>query len=269
MEVIENDTHPYSKEVAISKPKVTNKLIDYHLETRLGIPYARNRCIQVARNKGATHIAFVDDDETFSLNWLVNIWDYYRSCTNSTAVQGKVIPIFPDNTPNYMKQFFQPKEKSTGDTLHMCATNNVLVPLPFIVESSLTFDESSPLSMGEDSKFFREAKDKGLNLLYCSEALVYEKIPNSRANVLWLSKRYFNIGVSLSNHEQTNESPPSIYLIKSVLAITGRSCKSALQLLFGKKEKSLKTWLKACGRAGKLYGTLGLKAEPYKNIQGH
>ena len=270
LDIVENDTSQTVAPIVDAIEKCELHPINYHLETKLGIPCARNRCLTIAMKKKATHIAFVDDDETFSQDWLTTIWAYYCTHNPSTAIQGRVIPIFPDNTKAYIREFFQPKPKKTGDELVMCATNNVIVPIQPLIDHSITFDESAPFSMGEDSKFFRLAKAKGIQLVYCSEAIIYENIPSNRAKLMWLSRRHFLIGINLSVHKGPQTAAQlANSTITSVPKMLIRLTKVLLQLAFSQREKAIKNWLKICKSTGQLLGQFGLKESSYKKTDGY
>lgn len=268
--IVENDTSNFCEDLVKNESTLPDQKIYYQWEPNLGIPFARNACLNWALKQQQTHIAFVDDDEFFDELWLREIWNYYISQPPLCAIQGKVIPVFPEGTRQYLQSFYQPNLGSTGTLLEMCATNNVLVPLSFIADKKLQFDTTSPLEGGSDSIFFREAKSLGLSLIYCSNAIVYEEIPRSRATIKWLSKRHFRIGIGAAKR---NAKPSGLsrikFMIFSLPTLVLRTLKALLQLAFIRKEKALKNWLKVCNRTGQIFGSLGLHVKSYKKIDGY
>lgn len=266
--VVENDTQANAKHLVLEHKKHFKVIYDW--EPRLGIPLARNKCVEIAINQKATHIVFIDDDEWLPKDWLVKLWGYYLEQNPNTVVQGSVTPIFPPNTPEYFKPFFQPKEKPTGTQLHMCATNNVLVPIQLFTEYKLRFDESRPLAGGTDSKLFRQARALGIELIYTSEAQVYEDIPVERVSYKWISKRHFRIGLTIGEHKKLEG--PTRWIQHCTTKVTNTSwrfIKSAFYLAKGNKSKHMKSWIKGCRSLGELLGPLGFKVDSYKEVQGN
>lgn len=268
--VVENDTKQTILGSLDKLTKEQKKDIHYYWEKKLGIPIARNKCVSIAKQIGATHIIFVDDDEWLPKDWLIKLWNYYKLQPSDSVIQGPAIPQFPTDSPKYFEQFFAPRKLSTGDKLHMCATNNVLVPLPILQEHNLAFDETYPLAGGTDSKLFRQAKALGVDLIYCSEAYVYEEITTDRLTYSWLSKRHFRVGLTIGEHKHfKNRLQMLTFCSKKLLDGIWRSLKSGYYFAFGRKEKHAKTWIKACRSFGEMAGPLGIKVNSYQKTQGH
>lgn len=268
--VVENDTEKKSYSLVCEKQAQSKNLkIFYSWEPRLGIPIARNHCLDFAKKMGATHIAFVDDDEWFPEDWLQNIWSYYKTTPPATVIQGPVIPVFQAGTSEHLKQFFYPKQRKTGQQLHMCATNNVLVPFSIFSKHDLRFDETHPMAGGTDSKLFRAARAKGVDLVFCSDAHVYEEIPKERATYKWLTKRHFRVGLTIGEHTEFNTKLYiPIYIASRIRDTAWRSIKTAYYCARGNKTKQAKSWIKACRSAGELLGPVGVRVDSYNKIQG-
>ena len=266
LEVIENDNAQHCKAIV---EQFSANSVHYHHEPRLGIPFARNRSVQAAIDKNADYLAFVDDDEWFTESWLTELWTYASSQPQGTVIQGSVVSVLPEGTPEYFLPFFQRKELETGSELHMCRTNNVLVPVSVFKEHQLKFDESRPFAGGTDSKLFREAKALGVPLIYCAEAVVFENVPLERLSYRWLSKRYFRVGLTMGEHlDIGSQSARVLHTIKKTAAFLKYSLKSTLYLALQKKQKHLKSWLKGCQKLGEGLGPWGVKVDSYRNVQG-
>lgn len=267
--IVENDQTPSVEQIIIAKQQRSNYRFIYQLETRLGIPVARNRCVAISLAEGASHIAFVDDDEVLPPDWLLNIWSYYKTQSRDSVIQGPVIPVFDKSAPEHLKSFFGSKPHDTGTALHMCATNNVLVPMTLFQDLGLRFDESRPLAGGTDSKLFRQAKARGMPLVFCAEAPVLEEIPGDRTTLGWLTKRHFRVGLTIGEHREFPNALSRLgYIALKLRDILWRGIKAVIYQLSGKKYKFVKTWLKVCRSAGELLGPAGIKVDSYKSIQG-
>ena len=269
LEVVENNELPEVEDLVIARSRQTNKKIFYHFESRVGIPVARNRCIDVAIEKAADYIAFVDDDEWLFDDWLLKIWEFCGQIDSDAVVQGAVIAKLPDGTPNYMLNFFQPKIKVTGTSLHVCATNNVLVPVSVVREYGLRFDESRPLAGGTDAKLFRYAYSLGVKMYYCAEARVCEEIHSERITYAWMSKRYFRVGLSVGAHRQMDSLGAWMHHVFSLAYRALVYCLKAIvyYVLFNKR-KHMHSWLKCCRMVGELLGPFGVNVDSYRRING-
>jgi succinoglycan biosynthesis protein ExoM len=267
--VMENNSKPEAEDLVRQKNILEEKPVYYYIESRLGIPIARNKCIDAAFSLGADFIAFVDDDEWLSEDWLQTMWSFCQKTQLGSVIQGPVISVMPLDAPKYMADFFQRKMHSTGTIIDVCATNNVLVPMAIILEHSLRFDESIPFAGGTDSKFFRMARSKGVRLVYCAESIVYEDIDSKRITFRWLSRRYFVTGLSIGAHRKTN-SRVRFFGRFFLLAIRAawQLVKSLFHTIVFNRRRSMECWLGVCRLTGEILGPFNVKIESYRAVDG-
>ena len=242
--------------------------IYYHCESKRGIPCARNRAVEETHHLGSDYLVFIDDDEWVEPLWLDILYAYCQNQGGNVVVSGDVISELPEETPEYIGDFFHKRQWITGTQLDRCATNNVLIPIFVTKKLGLRFDESNPLAGGEDIRFFCEATKLGVVIMKCAEALVHESVPESRVTLRWLSKRRFTEGIILAwRKRQKGCSRLSIVTFSSLRLIIAlfAVCKKSLT---GNKLKRNKRWLKACSSLGALYGVFGLSVDSYKNVDG-
>ena len=269
LEIVENDTSPRVESMIRSLPPVTDRPVCYHFEPRLGIPFARNRCIAIAVTRGASHIAFIDDDEWFTDHWLETIWRYSEQQQHQAVIQGTVLSALDGDIPSYFQSFFQRSIPATGSTRNMCITNNLLVPMTVFVEHPFRFDESRPFAGGTDSKLFRQLHQHGVALINCAEAIMYERVTADRANYRWLTKRYFRIGLTLGEHRDASGSLTKLrFCTKRLLSAAKHALKAVLYLVSGRPQKRLKSWLKAAKTAGVALGIYHVHVDAYRHIEG-
>ncbi len=270
LEVVENDQQQHMQGL-VTSAGTTSHPAYYHHQPKLGIPCARNTSIHAALDRQASHIAFVDDDERFDPDWLVNIWAYLNSQTEETVVHGAVYSVLPPSVPKYYEAFFQRQIEPTDTELDFCRTNNVILPLTVLTRHGLWFDESKPLAGGTDSKLFRAAHALGVPIKSCAEAVIYEDIPLERANVRWLSHRNFRIGLTMGEQASQGADANQVthFLRQSGKATSCLTKYLARTLLLQRKEKNIRYWFKACKTIGCGLGSLGVKVDAYKNVQGH
>ena len=71
--VVDNDTNESAKPLC---EKFSN--IRYTVAHKKGFASVRNKALEESIKLGATHIAFIDDDEIADENWLINHVDFYN-----------------------------------------------------------------------------------------------------------------------------------------------------------------------------------------------
>lgn len=266
--VLENHTAADNKSLVESYATNTGRPIVYAWEPKLGIPIARNRCLDIAREIDASHIAFVDDDEWFDPAWLRNIWHFYRSQPDDTVVQGVVTSRLNDRVADYYLPFFQREVPITGSERSTCRTGNVLVPLSVITRHGLRFDESRPLAGGTDTQLFHEAHDKGVRQVNCAEAVVFEEVLAERATRGWLMKRNFRIGLTMgSHHPYKNNRQKITSAIRRCLAATSNLVRGSFYLLINDRSRHLAQWNKAAKKLGHVLGAFGLRVDSYHKVE--
>lgn len=193
--VCDNDAEASAREVVDSfRPKLSFP-IEYLVEGNRGIVFARNRILDEALQVSATYVAFFDDDETIEPDWLVALLQCMEEF-NADVVNGKVVFLWPEEVNlhvrlrNMLQRMHFPQ---TGEQQHGSGTGNVLFKTDWIREGH-RFHPELNLRGGSDQLFFQQLNDKGARIVWCNEALAYEKVPLSRANREWLLKRRYRYG---------------------------------------------------------------------------
>lgn len=168
--------------------------IKYVIESERGISHARNRALDLVQ---ANYIAFVDDDEYVTPDWLqvmlINLIKY-----NADAVFGPVQKVLPYSASSwaYELSIFKRNSKPTGTFVNHGPTSNVLFKTETIKKLHLRFDPSFSLTGGGDSDFFYRMYLHGNTLVWCDEAVIYEEVPKERLNKKWILRRSFRGGQS-------------------------------------------------------------------------
>ena len=268
--VIDNDPQQLARPVVDELSAAAPVAIHYVHEPRRGIPVARNKALDFAREYHADYLVFIDDDEEVESDWLTELVAYAESKGGQAVIHGRVISEFPADAPRHLMAFFATKKlKPTGQLLTSCATDNVLIPLRPVFEHGLRFDESRPLAGGTDTIFFCAAHDLGIEIFSCTEAVVRETVPLGRITTRWLSKRKFRAGVDMGQRRIRNGRSLAASAITSILQIILGLLSSGLLLLLIRRHLATKEWLKVCRCAGIVYGSLGYRVDAYKSIEGH
>ncbi|MEM6733218.1 MAG: glycosyltransferase, partial [Myxococcota bacterium] len=188
--VVDNDSQQSAKALC-------EKLsVDYVHEPRTGIPFARNRAI--ASLSPHEDLAFIDDDEEAEPRWLselIRTRDVYRA----DAVGGPVISLFTSPPPSWVVQgrVFERPRRPTGSIVSAVYTGNMLVTSRVLRELSRPFFcERMALTGGSDGHFAKRLAVGGYTMVWCDEAICYERVAPTRINLAWLLRRSYRIGLN-------------------------------------------------------------------------
>ena len=197
--VIDNDKEKSSEKIALQFCKILP--IHYVTEANKGLSNARNRAIKESMNYGASHIAFIDDDEIADINWLVNHIEFYQKFEDIYISSGPTYKKFENDYPSYIINnpvFATHSSKKLGVYKKTCASGNVFFPLNIIKDSNIYFSEDFNFSGSEDTDFFSRLNDEGYNIGWNYNAVNFELVNDERANIKWILNRAFHNGYSVS-----------------------------------------------------------------------
>ncbi len=191
--IVDNDSSGSVSVILEELRKTVDFEIHYAIEPRQGIPYARNKILDIVKDLHIDHLAFIDDDEKADYMWFYNLWSNYI-LWGCDVVVGFVVTEYPDNTPKWIKEsgIYQRKQNSHGLVLYTGASGNVLLNLKKLsIDWGLRFDESFGLRGGSDSDFFIRAYNRGAVIKWVADAVVYEPLESNRMKLSYFLKRLF------------------------------------------------------------------------------
>lgn len=261
--VIDNDSAGSAEPVVVEMKALMPFPLRYCIEARRGIPCARNRAIVEALAAEADFLVYVDDDEWVEVDWLEQLYNYALS-QEGAVICGRVTADVPKGTRAVMAEFFERKIYKTGTRRAYCATNNVLVPIAVVRDLNLRFDESRPLAGGEDTLFFTEASARGVEILYCAEAVVHEVIPKERISLRWQSRRKFAAGTTQAVQKRACGRRRMDVILSGAAQLVGAAASVPLYLAVGQRDNSYRSWLKVCRSAGLIGGAIGVRSDFYR-----
>ncbi len=201
--IADNEGSEEAKEVCEAFRRDCEIPLTYVHEPRRGIPQARNACLdQLAPS--TDFFAMIDDDEIPEPDWLEQLL-IAQATTGADVVQGRVVPEFPPDVPEWIKQggFFgvprndlygNPQAWTDGQVLDKAATNNVLVRWPPVRALALRFDERLALTGGSDTLFFCHMSRAGLTIAYAGYAEVRDHLPANRLCLAYLLRGQYRRG---------------------------------------------------------------------------
>jgi len=191
------------------------------------ISVARNACVDTA---DADFIAFVDDDETVSENWLHYLIDVAIG-QDVGVVLGPVHAAYDEVAPSWMQRgdFHSTAPVVVGDEIVTGYTCNVLIRWSGATKAQ-RFDLALGRSGGEDTTFFYRLHDLGVKFAVAPEAIVNEPVPPSRATLAWLLHRRFRSGQTYGARLLEERQPLSRALVLAGAKIAYCLAASAITL---------------------------------------
>lgn len=198
--VIENDaiqpTKPIvdSLNVGVFEPKNIDLIYDF--EAKRGIPFARNKALEVCCKVAPDYVLMIDDDEIAPANWIECHLQFMEEF-QADIIRGQVYPVYDVSTPFAVKM--APKMKNHGKLLKTCATGNVFFKFFIIDPKGLNLKFDNRFSQGhEDTEFFERAYKFGMRIINNEKSIVTETVPESRTKYSRFFMRNLQYGAVIS-----------------------------------------------------------------------
>lgn len=268
--VVDNDADGSARAVCEDARTWLDLPLVYRIEKRRGIPQARNAAVAAAQGR-ADALAFIDDDEVPSPQWLAELLRVQAE-TGADAVAGPCEPVFEDPVPRWVERgrFFERPRHATGARIDYAFTHNVLVRTAALAALDLLFDERMALSGGSDGELFRRLAARGHPIVWADEAVVFEWVPRSRANARWILERAFRVGASsafVDRHHRESPVSPARLLAHGGWCLAKAATLLPVGALRGRAGAVAALRLAAFG-AGRLGGLAGIHREEYRVVHG-
>ena len=268
--VVDNDAGSSRGVVDGARPRLPFRVI-YDVEETRGISFARNRAVSLALREGARFVAFVDDDEVVSPEWLGEMLAVQQAYA-ADIVSGPVAPRFDDGVPRWIirGRFFERPRFQTGTLRKVGATNNCLIARQLLEGRHEPFDARFATGGGSDMHFFKQVAREGGKIVWADRALVEEWVPRSRARVGWLLQRAYRGGNAFTLSERILD-PPGRWLAPRIIKGLARTAQGVLlavpSMLLG-RAAAVRALQKAAIGAGTLAGVLGVRYQEYRALHG-
>lgn len=192
--VVDNDEKPSARERTTTAAENMSVPVRYLHVPGANISIARNACLE---NTQAEWLAFLDDDETVEVNWLLELLKRQKE-TGADAVFGHSVADYEPDAPEWIQagDFHSQFAQVRGGVVETGHTCNALVRWTNTPWQGERFDLERGRSGGEDTAFFFRLRDHGAHFAIADRALVHEPVSEERMKLAWLTKRRFRIGQS-------------------------------------------------------------------------
>lgn len=232
--IVDNDSEKSAEEITKKFKESLN--IHYVVQSQKGLANVRNKALETAIELGATHLAFVDDDEIVDANWLMAHVDLYNRFENIYISNGPVYSKFENKYPNYITNnniFKAYSNKKLGKIKTTCPSNNVFLPLNIIKENNIYFSQEFNSSGGEDTDFFTRLTLAGFNIGWNYNAIIYEIVDNNRTNLKWILHRAFYNGSTSAYLKIKNNKNLSLYIMSKSINLLFNSVLAVFSICLG------------------------------------
>jgi succinoglycan biosynthesis protein ExoM len=165
--------------------------LHYHNYPIKGLVNVRNELIRRALEYCPDFLAFIDDDEFASTDWLNELIKTLVTNHANLAV-GPVRPVFEKEVSNSIAHWFTQKSHPNQCNVEFIQTGNMIVRAQFLLDNPMMrFDQRFNTTGAEDSYFGVMALKMGVKIWWAQNAKAYETIPEKRATISWLLKRNY------------------------------------------------------------------------------
>jgi succinoglycan biosynthesis protein ExoM len=268
--VVDNDAAQSARPVCEAARAAMKWPLDYAVEPRRGIPFARNRCVELARPK-ADWIAFVDDDEEAAPTWLAELLRVQAE-HDADVVTGPVVPRFAAPPPAWAERgrLFHRPRFATGTLRNRAFTNNVMFRAEIFDRVQPHFDERMTMTGGSDAHFSRRVHRAGYSIVWADAAEVFETVPASRMTAAWLCQRAYRTGTTNAFiHRELRATVVAIPMIAGIALyrLVSGALQAAAGLVVGRHWRvGGARW--ACYGAGLAVGLVGGRYDEYTRTHG-
>ncbi len=188
--VADNDDRPSAQERVQAIARQSSLQLTYVHAPARNISLARNACLAAAT---APFIAFIDDDEIASPQWLAALIDALQK-TGADAVLGPVQAVYRPECRAWLKNgdFHSSLPVWKDGKIVSGGAGNVILKRASV--QALRFREDLGRCGGEDTAYFNELVKAGGRIVFEKNAMATEYVPEERESFLWLLRRRFRFG---------------------------------------------------------------------------
>jgi glycosyltransferase involved in cell wall biosynthesis len=262
--VVDNGSKDKTKEIVLSYVRKFNGNLKYLCELKTGKSNAVNLGI---KESDADILAFTDDDVITTPNWLLNLCYCFNSY-HCDGVGGKVLPLYPDKTPVWIKENadllvgpivlydYGDETKPYSKPMYEFLGANFAFKRSLFTEFGLFRTDVGPGqgTLGEDTELINRFLKAGKKLYYCGKAFVWHPVENNRMTLKYIG--YWNYSLARYRVAVDEEGKINLslvywfsiprYLIGEVL----QNIKSLLMFIFDRR-RFLLSWIDLCRNCGK------------------
>jgi succinoglycan biosynthesis protein ExoM len=254
--VVDNDSARSAEAVVDEFASGAPFPVTYAVEPIQNISLARNMALRSAEGN---LLAFIDDDEIPTEEWLLNLYQAWRA-SNADGVIAHVRPLFDAHTPPWLKKSGlceRPSfRKGTVLTDDDGRTGNALLRREILNGLETPFRPEKGRTGGEDAEFFRSLMSQGHVFVWCDDAPVYEHLSPARCRKGYYVIRSLRIGGLYGEMLRRSRRGRWLAVLQSLCAL-GLQIPVAFLGWFCAEHFHARYGAKAAYHVGRICGTLG------------
>lgn len=265
--IVDNDAAGSARLICEEFKAKYNLKLEYDIEEQRGIPFARNHCVDMVKDK-VDFIAIIDDDEVPAHDWLDELIAAQREF-NADILTGPVKSYFMEQTEEWLFSFFGsgnlPNGKNLKNKFGYVYTSNLYARAELF--QHIRFEEQFRSNGSDDTHLFMQVYDQGYKAVWADKALVTEWVPGSRTNFKWLWQRAYSQGNGFALCElvrNPNLATRIQRLSKGIFRLVQGIMTAVLSL--GRKVVFVKGIQKVFLGLGMITGSLGSSYQEYTTI---
>ena len=247
-------------------------LLDSIIVPERGIAQVRNAL--VARILAAHHAAFVamiDDDEWPAPDWLDEFLRV-QAQTKADALQGSIRRVFDENPGAWVEHCDGVADVTapTGPIANLQGAGNLLIRRACLERLEAPwFDPAFALTGGEDADFLFRLKAQGAQFAWAADAVAFDRVPPSRANLKWALTRAYSVGNS-DMRVFLKQRPSLSARLDQAIRIAGALLLNPLLfvIVITDPNRRVKPLRKLYRAAGKIAALAGRYYQEYSEIHG-
>jgi succinoglycan biosynthesis protein ExoM len=249
--IVDNDCLRSAEPVVLQFAAASAIPIRYCEEPRQNIALARNKAVE---NAAGDFVAFIDDDEFPTKDWLLNL---FKTCREYKVdgVLGPVKRYFDEEPPEWIIKgnFYERPTHKTGYVIPWLGgrTGNLLVKREVFGTDAPPFRPE--FRAGEDQDFFRRAIEQGHVFIWCNEAVAYEVVPPPRWKRMYMLRKALLRGATAALHPTVGARD----VAKSVIAIPVYAVALPFAAVLG-QHRFMNLLVSLCDHLGKLFALVGI-----------
>jgi glycosyltransferase involved in cell wall biosynthesis len=178
--VVDNNRKPDARDLVADFARGAPIEIHYRHAPEPGIAIARNCAIAAALELNADWIAFIDDDEIATEDWIAHLLAAAER-HGADVVEGARFRRYPEKLPRFTLPL-QSRQADEGAPVDFASTHNVLFAAWIVRphQGGLRFDERFNATGSEDVDFFLRSRDLGASMVHTRTAEIFETVPPER-----------------------------------------------------------------------------------------
>ena len=259
--IVENDIEKFSEDVVKSFSAKSKFEIEYFLEIRRGLAFARNR--SVIESKGSDFCCFVDDDQVVDPLWLYELVKCQREF-DSDGVYGCCLPSFNKEVPSYVMKAHQRTKYTYGTIIETAGTGGLLLRKKHLDLIDGPFDIRLNFVGGEDSFLTYLITNNGGIIRYTPYAIAYEIIPENRTTIKYIIRRIYRLSSSRLYRKSLINKKLTFYVLPKMFIRFFYGLLISVPFYFFGRANKLKGIIKIFDAIGGFAYFFGCKDEFYK-----